>query len=426
MDIRSLVTRLGYKVDTKGLKKGEKAITRYARNVKRIAVASIAAVGVAVLGIGVASVKTAAEMESINAAFEVMTGSASVAKKMMEDITKMSLKTPFDFMDLAKTAEQMLNANIAVEDIMGNLQMLGDVAGKDKERLKSLTRAFGQISQATRLNGEDLNQLIDAGFNPLLVIGEKTGKTYTQLRKEMSKGLISAAQVKDAFRTVTSEGGRFYKNMEAQNKTMGGQWGMFLGLIKQVRAEIGKKLSPVIIKALRWANRIILTKLIPTTKKWLDSMRPMLDYVDYIAATLRALPGILKAIKVAFGPEISGLKKMLKLVASITLEYHKLLLNILKSEAFLKTVGWLFQRIYNILSVTIKGWLRLFQLLDHVLKQLNRSAAEKHEARQRNVSKIMSDLFTRKEGFSTDKEGVSSRRGKTLDLAGLQKFFADR
>lgn len=43
----------------------------------------------------------------------------------------------------------------------------------NNEKFSSMTLAFAQMSAAGRLMGQDLNQMINAGFNPLQVISEK-------------------------------------------------------------------------------------------------------------------------------------------------------------------------------------------------------------------------------------------------------------
>ena len=55
----------------------------------------------------------------------------------------------------------------------------------NNEKFSSMTLAFAQMSAAGRLMGQDLNQMINAGFNPLQVISEKTGKSIAVLKKEM-------------------------------------------------------------------------------------------------------------------------------------------------------------------------------------------------------------------------------------------------
>ena len=66
-------------------------------------------------------------------------------------------------------------------------------------KFNSLTLAFSQMSATGKLMGQDLNQMINAGFNPLQTISEKTGKSIATLKDEMSKGAISAEMVQQAF-----------------------------------------------------------------------------------------------------------------------------------------------------------------------------------------------------------------------------------
>ena len=58
-----------------------------------------------------------------------------------------------------------------------------------------------KMSAAGKLMGQDLNQMINAGFNPLQIMADKTGKSIAALKDEMSKGAISAEMVQqDVYR----------------------------------------------------------------------------------------------------------------------------------------------------------------------------------------------------------------------------------
>lgn len=59
--------------------------------------------------------------------------------------------------------------------------------------------------------GQDFNQMVGQGFNPLQFRTEKTGKSMAQLKEEMSKGATSAEMVQQAFIDATSAGGKFYQ-----------------------------------------------------------------------------------------------------------------------------------------------------------------------------------------------------------------------
>ena len=66
--------------------------------------------------------------------------------------------------------------------------MLGDVSAGNKEHMEALTLAFSQTTAAGKLMGQDLLQYINAGFNPLQIIAEHTGKKMSDLKDAMSEG----------------------------------------------------------------------------------------------------------------------------------------------------------------------------------------------------------------------------------------------
>ena len=77
----------------------------------------------------------------------------------------------------------------------------------DKEKLGGLSLVFGQVASAGKMQGQDLMQFINAGFNPLKELQKMTGKTYAELQDMMSKGRIGFDAVAAAIAHATSEGG---------------------------------------------------------------------------------------------------------------------------------------------------------------------------------------------------------------------------
>lgn len=426
MDIRSLITRLGYKVDTSGLKKGERAVGNYARNVKRLAIGALAAIAAATLGVVGASVSAAAEMESMNAAFEVMLGSADKAQKLMSDIIEMSDFTPFQSKDLAKSAKTLLNFGVAAKDIMPNLNMLGDVAGDDTERLRMLTLAFGQMSQAGQLMGQDLLQFINAGFSPLQEIARKTGRNIKDLKKDMSKGLISSQMVVDAFSSATSKGGRFFGNMKKQSQTMKGLWSTFLGMVTRLRVLIGNKLQPVISKILNLTNAWLIKTAIPATKAWLDSLDPLLWFFEDMIFILKLIPGIVKEIGAAFKPEIENIKAVGSEIKSLATEVWDFVAALLGTESAGSVIKALFDGIGNALKIVVgllkhaaAGYKMLTALIkddDTAMAEANRSA---HEAEQLIASVFSPDVAGPGTGDRAQQLGKNLVEGMSKNLGQL-------
>lgn len=172
--------------------------------------------------VGKNAIKASSQFEQANISVEVMLGSAEKAQKLVKELENMANITPFETQDLLDASRTLLNFGISLNEIMPDLQMLGDISGGNKERMRSLTLAFAQMSSAGRLMGQDLLQMVNAGFNPLQVISEKTGKSMAVLKDEMSEGKISVEMVRQAFIDATSEGGRFYGMMNKQSESFEG------------------------------------------------------------------------------------------------------------------------------------------------------------------------------------------------------------
>lgn len=182
-------------------------------------------------------------MEQNLASFKTLLGGSDVeAKKMVDTLTKMAAITPFETTDLTKAASTLMGFGVEANKVQGTLQMLGDASMGNRDRFNSLTLAFAQVQAAGKLTGQDLLQMVNAGMNPLQQMAKDSGKSLGQLKGEMEKGAISAKMVEDAFKGATSEGGLFYKSMEAQSKTFDGQMSTLRDNFKLTFGQIMKPL----------------------------------------------------------------------------------------------------------------------------------------------------------------------------------------
>lgn len=182
-----------------------------------------AALGVSIKKLGDYALNSAKAFEQASISFRVLLGNEERAAKLVNDIQDLANVTPMTSSGLQENAKLLLNFNAVTEDeIIPTLRMLGDITGGDQVKMDSMTLAFAQCASAGRLMGQDLLQMVNAGFNPLQIIAEKTGKSLGDLKNEMSEGKISVDMVKQAFKDATSEGGRFYGMMEAQSKSKTG------------------------------------------------------------------------------------------------------------------------------------------------------------------------------------------------------------
>lgn len=244
----------------------------------------------------VVDLSTKAEQAAIS--FEVLTGSAGKAEKMIKELRDLGASTPLNFAGLQENAKVMLGFGIAVENILPDLRTLGDITGGDAFKMERLTLAFSQSAAAGRLMGQDLLQMVNAGFNPLQIISEKTGVSMSDLRKKMEEGAISFEQVRQAFKDATSDGGRFFQMLERQSNTTAGKIGIAVDSVQKLATQIGNVLAPSVAVA--------ATEL----TEFIRSMESI------SANDLKAAAGITAAV-VAFGAFVSIAPKVIGAIKAI-------------------------------------------------------------------------------------------------------------
>lgn len=197
------------------------------------------------------------QMESYEVSLEAMLNSKEKADAMLGTFREMAATTPLTLGALAGGAKTMLGFGLASESVVPHLKAIGDISGGNAERFNSLVLSFSQMSSVGKLMGQDLLQMINAGFNPLEEISRKTGKSIGVLKEEMSKGAITSKMVQDAFISVTQEGGRFNGMLEKQGQGLMGLQAQFQGAWETMLNNIGQGQEGVIQNGYKLAIDLI-------------------------------------------------------------------------------------------------------------------------------------------------------------------------
>ena len=202
------------------------------------------------------SINLASQVEDATIAFEVLTGSAKDGQLLFEQIRKFAAESPVTFSNAAEATKTMMSFGVAAQDVQKNLQMLSDVTGGNNDRFKMLSLAFSQTTAAGRLMGQDLLQMINAGFNPLQQINKTTGESMIELKKRMEDGGISSQEVRQAFEDATSAGGMFHGMTERLAGTVSGKLNIALSDLEQKAASAGQAMGPLLIQLLDTFTRL--------------------------------------------------------------------------------------------------------------------------------------------------------------------------
>lgn len=204
-----------------------------------------------------AGVKYNATMETYLANLTTLLGgNQQEAQKLLDTLKEMANTTPYEATDLVKATQKMMAFGISAEDSLKYLNMLGDIAMGDANKMDSLTLAFSQISASGRASMEDINQMIDQGFNPLTIIAQKTGESMADLRDRVSEGGVSFEEIAGAFETATSEGGTFYQSMDKASQTTEGKISTLKDGFNTALGSMTESLLPFVTEAVNGLTKV--------------------------------------------------------------------------------------------------------------------------------------------------------------------------
>lgn len=237
-------------------------------------------------------------MEYYTTSFTVMTGSADKASETVKKLADIGATTPFDMPQLADATSLLMNFGFSADDAVDSMMMLGDISQGNAEKLNTIARAYGKMNSAQKVSLESINMMIDAGFNPLQEISEKTGESMQSLYDRVSKGKMSVDEITESMKRSTSEGGKYFQSMDAQSQTLDGRLST---LSDTVNSKLGEALQPILQKA---------------ADEWIPNITNAIDSMD-MASVASTIDNIINGIKDMFGYVMDNGDTIISLVAGI-------------------------------------------------------------------------------------------------------------
>lgn len=226
------------------------------------------------------------DASKLRAEFATLTGDKSIGEALFGDLNKYISDSIFGT-ELFGSAKTLMGFGVQASEVIPILKQLGDVAMGDKDKMQSLTLAFAQVTAGGKLMGQDLMQFVNAGFNPLNEMARTTGKSFAQLKDEMSKGAISSKMVADAFKSATSQGGLFFGMLDKIGETPFGKLQAMQGNIDMAKQQLGEA-------------------LLPALSDFMDASKPLIE----------ALPAMFKSLQPTLKSAIQGFTTLAKWIAA--------------------------------------------------------------------------------------------------------------
>lgn len=237
-------------------------------------------------------------MEYYTTSFTVMTGSAEKASETVKKLADLGATTPFDMPQLADATSLLMSFGFSADDAVDRMMMLGDISQGNADKLNSIARAYGKMNSAQKVTLEDINMMIDAGFNPLQEISEKTGESMQSLYDRISKGKMSVDEITESMKRSTSEGGKYFQSMDAQSQTLDGRLST---LSDTINSKLGEALQPILQKA---------------ADEWIPNITNAIDNMD-VDSVVSVIEDLVDGVGDLFGFIMDNGSMIISLVAGI-------------------------------------------------------------------------------------------------------------
>lgn len=188
----------------------------------------------------------AMSMEQSQIAFTTMLGSAEKAGAFLQELRDFAKSTPFEFTELQDAARRMLAFGFSAEKVLPMMTDIGDAVsglGLGADGVNRVTLALGQMQAKSKVSGQEMMQLTEAGIPAWKYLAEAMGKSTAEVMKMSEQGLIPAGQAIDYILGGMRQD--FGGMMAAQSQTAAGQLSNLKDSIVELAASLGESLLPI-------------------------------------------------------------------------------------------------------------------------------------------------------------------------------------
>lgn len=241
LEVRKLTRE--YKEFASGTNNADEIVKSLTDSLKRTA-AEIGGL-VAIKKFGSDVIEATGKMQQLQVALSTILQDKSKADQLIAEIVQFAAKTPFNLDDVATGAKQLLAYGSSADNVVKELSMLGDVASGLQIPIGQLIYLYGTLRTQGRAMTVDIRQFAGRGIPIYEELAKVLGVSKDQVGELVKEGKVGFKEVEQAFKNMTSEGGKFANLME----NSAGTWPQRLSNIEdtlfQKMNEFGNKYKEV-------------------------------------------------------------------------------------------------------------------------------------------------------------------------------------
>jgi hypothetical protein len=195
-------------------------------------------------------VRPFAMVEDYTIQMQVFSGSAEKAQEAVKELQEYAIASPYTLDGVLEAANTMQKYGANTQHAIEMTKLLGDVAAGNTHRLELMALGVAQAEALGRFQGQELRQMVNAGFNPLTVAAQEMAgpgasdeaikKQMQILQSAMRRGELDSGIIRAALEVATSKGGNYAGMTDMQAKTLTGLANQILETLDLAAIEIVK------------------------------------------------------------------------------------------------------------------------------------------------------------------------------------------
>lgn len=154
-------------------------------------------------------IEATGKMQQLQVALSTILQDKSKADTLLAEISQFAVTTPFSIDDVATGAKQLLAYGSTADKVVGELSMLGDIASGLQIPLGQLIYLYGTLKTQGRAMTVDIRQFAGRGIPIYEELAKVLGVSKDQVGELVKEGKVGFKEVEQAFKNMTSEGGKF-------------------------------------------------------------------------------------------------------------------------------------------------------------------------------------------------------------------------
>lgn len=185
----------------------------------------------------------------------LLKGNSQQAEALQTQLISLAATTPFSLTEVQDGSKQLIAYGVAAGDVTSTIRTLGDVAAGLKIPFGDIAYLYGTLKTQGRAFSKDIYQFTNRGIPIVKELAKQFNVTDDKVMGLVTDGKVGFKEIEKAFKSMTMEGGQFFKMMEAQSKTVGGQISNLDDTWEQIKVNIGKSQRGIIASTVAFVSQ---------------------------------------------------------------------------------------------------------------------------------------------------------------------------